>query len=321
MSKISLIGAGQIGGTLAHLIGLKELVDEVVLFDVASGVAKGKGLDIAQSSSVDGFNVKFSGTDKYEDIKGSDVIIITAGVPRKPGMSRDDLLGINLKIIKQVAEGIKINAPNAFVICITNPLDVMVMAFQKYSGLPVHKVVGMAGILDSSRFKLFLSEELNVPVKEIDAMVMGGHGDTMVPLPRFTKVSGQPLMELVKQGKISDEKLESINQRTRDGGAEIVKYLEKGSAFYAPAASGVEMAEAFLKDQKKLLPCAAYLHGEYGINNVYAGVPVIIGNEGVEKIEEIDLNENEKTEFNNSVEAVIKLWDAASKIDPDLNKD
>ena len=321
MSKISLIGAGQIGGTLAHLIGLKELVDEVVLFDVASGVAKGKGLDIAQSSSVDGFNVKFSGTDKYEDIKGSDVIIITAGVPRKPGMSRDDLLGINLKIIKQVAEGIKNNAPNAFVICITNPLDVMVMAFQKYSGLPVNKVIGMAGILDSSRFKLFLSEELNVPVKEIDAMVMGGHGDTMVPLPRFTKVSGQPLMELVKEGKISEEKLESINQRTRDGGAEIVKYLEKGSAFYAPAASGVEMAEAFLKDQKKLLPCAAYLHGEYGINNVYAGVPVIIGNEGVEKIEEIDLNENEKTEFNNSVEAVIKLWDAASKIDPDLNKD
>ena len=236
-------------------------------------------------------------------------------------MSRDDLLGINLKIIKQVAEGIKTNAPNAFVICITNPLDVMVMAFQKYSGLPVNKVVGMAGILDSSRFKLFLSEELNVPVREIDAMVMGGHGDTMVPLPRFTKVSGKPLMDLLKEGKISEEKLESINQRTRDGGAEIVKYLEKGSAFYAPAASGVEMAEAFLKDQKKLLPCAAHLHGEYGINNVYAGVPVIIGKEGVERIEEIDLNENEKTEFNNSVEAVIKLWDAASKIDPDLNKD
>ncbi len=321
MSKISLIGAGQIGGTLAHLIGLKELVNEVVLFDVASGIAKGKGLDIAQSSSVDGFNVKFSGSDNYEDIKDSDVIIITAGVPRKPGMSRDDLLGINLKIIKQVAEGIKVNAPNAFVICITNPLDVMVMAFQKYSGLPANKVVGMAGILDSSRFKLFLSEELNVPVREIDAMVMGGHGDTMVPLPRFTKVSGKPLMDLLKDGKISEEKLESINQRTRDGGAEIVKYLEKGSAFYAPAASGVEMAEAFLKDQKKLLPCAAHLHGEYGINNVYAGVPVIIGKEGVERIEEIDLNENEKTEFNNSVEAVIKLWDAASKIDPDLNKD
>ena len=321
MTKISLVGAGQIGGTLAHLIGLKELVNEVVLFDVASGVAKGKGLDIAQSSSVDGFNVKFSGTDNYEDIKGSDVIIITAGVPRKPGMSRDDLLGINLKIIKQVAEGIKTNAPNAFVICITNPLDVMVMAFQKYSGLPANKVVGMAGILDSSRFKLFLSEELNVPVREIDAMVMGGHGDTMVPLPRFTKVSGKPLMDLLKEGKISEEKLESINQRTRDGGAEIVKYLEKGSAFYAPAASGVEMAEAFLKDQKKLLPCAAHLHGEYGINNVYAGVPVIIGKEGVERIEEIDLNEDEKTEFNNSVEAVIKLWDVASKIDPDLNKD
>ena len=321
MSKISLIGAGQIGGTLAHLIGLKELVNEVVLFDVASGIAKGKALDIAQSSSVDGFNVKFSGTDNYEDIKDSDVIIITAGVPRKPGMSRDDLLGINLKIIKQVAEGIKVNAPNAFVICITNPLDVMVMAFQKYSGLPANKVVGMAGILDSSRFKLFLSEELNVPVREIDAMVMGGHGDTMVPLPRFTKVSGKPLMDLLKDGKISEEKLESINQRTRDGGAEIVKFLEKGSAFYAPAASGIEMAEAFLKDQKKLLPCAAHLHGEYGINNVYAGVPVIIGKEGVERIDEIDLNENEKTEFNNSVEAVIKLWDAASKIDPDLNKD
>ena len=321
MSKISLIGAGQIGGTLAHLIGLKELVNEVVLFDVASGIAKGKALDIAQSSSVDGFNVKFSGTDNYEDIKDSDVIIITAGVPRKPGMSRDDLLGINLKIIKQVAEGIKVNAPNAFVICITNPLDVMVMAFQKYSGLPANKVVGMAGILDSSRFKLFLSEELNVPVREIDAMVMGGHGDTMVPLPRFTKVSGKPLMDLLKDGKISEEKLESINQRTRDGGAEIVKYLEKGSAFYAPAASGVEMAEAFLKDQKKLLPCAAHLHGEYGINNVYAGVPVVIGKEGVERIDEIDLNENEKKEFNNSVEAVIKLWDAASKIDPDLNKD
>ena len=303
--KISLIGAGQIGGTLAHLIGTKEVVNEVVLFDVASGIAKGKALDIAQSSSVDGFNVKFSGTDNYEDIKDSDVIIITAGVPRKPGMSRDDLLGINLKIIKQVAEGIKVNAPNAFVICITNPLDVMVMAFQKYSGLPANKVVGMAGILDSSRFKLFLSEELNVPVREIDAMVMGGHGDTMVPLPRFTKVSGKPLMDLLKDGKISEEKLESINQRTRDGGAEIVKYLEKGSAFYAPAASGVEMAEAFLKDQKKLLPCAAHLHGEYGINNVYAGVPVIIGKEGVERIDEIDLNENEKTEFNNSVEAAV----------------
>ena len=321
MKKISLIGAGQIGGTLAHLIGIKELVDEVVLFDVASGIAKGKSLDIAQSSSIDGFNVKFLGTDNYQDIKDSDVIIITAGVPRKPGMSRDDLLGINLKIIKQVAEGVRLNAPDAFIICITNPLDVMVMAFQKYSKLPTNKVVGMAGILDTSRFKLFLSEEFKVPVREIDAMVMGGHGDTMVPLPRFTKVLGKSLIELVKEGKISLDKLESINQRTRDGGAEIVKYLEKGSAFYAPAASGVEMAESYLKNQKKILPCAAYLHGEYGINNVYAGVPVVIGKDGVERIEEINLNENEKNEFNNSVEAVIKLWDVASKIDPDLNND
>ena len=320
MKKISLIGAGQIGGTLAHLIGLKELADEVILFDVASGIAKGKALDIAQSSSVDGFNVKFSGTDNYKNIKNSDVIIITAGVPRKPGMSRDDLLGINLKIMKQVAEGVKQNAPDAFVICITNPLDVMVMAFQKFSGLPTNKVVGMAGILDSSRFKLFLSLELNIPVKEIDAMVMGGHGDTMVPLPRFTKVSGKPLLDLVKSGKISMEKLEAINQRTRDGGAEIVKFLEKGSAFYAPAASGVEMAQAFLKDEKKMLPCAAFLNGEYDIKNIYAGVPIIVGKKGVEKIEVINLDEKEKSEFINSVNAVKKLWDAASKIDPDLAK-
>ena len=289
------------------------------LFDVASGIAKGKALDIAQSSSVDGFKVKFSGTDNYEDIKNSDVIIITAGVPRKPGMSRDDLLGINLKIIKQVGEGIKTHAPDAFVICITNPLDVMVMAFQKFSGLSPDKVVGMAGILDTSRFKLFLSLELDVPVKEIEAMVMGGHGDTMVPLPRFTKVSGKPLLDLVKEGKISKDKLESINQRTRDGGAEIVKYLEKGSAFYAPAASGVEMAEAYLKDSKKMLPCAAHLNGQYGISNIYAGVPVIVGKNGIEKIEEIELDENEKSEFNNSVDAVKKLWEAASKIDPSLN--
>ncbi len=319
MKKISLIGAGQIGGTLAHLIGIKELAKEVILFDVASGIAKGKALDIAQSSSIDGFNVKFIGTDKYEDIKNSDVIIITAGVPRKPGMSRDDLLGINLKIIKQVAEGIKQHSPNAFVICITNPLDVMVMAFQKYSKLPTNKVVGMAGILDTSRFKLFLSLELNVPVKEIEAMVMGGHGDTMVPLPRFTKVSGKPLLNIVKEGKISAEKLESINQRTRDGGAEIVKYLEKGSAFYAPAASGVEMATSYLKDEKKVLPCAAYLDGQYGIKNLYAGVPVIIGKNGVEKIKEIDLDDKEKSQFMHSINAVKKLWDAASKIDPDLN--
>ncbi|MDA9653672.1 malate dehydrogenase [Candidatus Pelagibacter sp.] len=320
MKKISLIGAGQIGGTLAHLIGTKELVDEVVLFDVASGIAKGKALDIAQSSSVDGFNVKFSGTDDYKDIKNSDVIIITAGVPRKPGMSRDDLLGINLKIIKQVADGIKLNAPDAFVICITNPLDVMVMAFQKFSGLSAKKVVGMAGILDSSRFKLFLSLELNVPVKEIDAMVMGGHGDTMVPMPRFTKVKGKPLLEMIKNGKISKERLEEINQRTRDGGAEIVKYLEKGSAFYAPAASGVQMAEAYLRDEKKLLPCAIQLNGEYGVSNVYAGVPVVIGKDGVEKIEQVDLDEKERKEFMHSIDAVKALWEAASKIDPDLSK-
>ena len=320
MTKISLIGAGQIGGTLAHLIGTKELVDEVVLFDVASGIAKGKALDIAQSSSVDGFNVKFSGTDDYKDIKDSDVIIITAGVPRKPGMSRGDLLGINLKIIKQVAQGIKQNAPNAFVICITNPLDVMVMAFQKFSGLPSNKVVGMAGILDSSRFKLFLALELNVAVKEIEAMVMGGHGDTMVPMPRFTKVLGRPLLDLVKEGKITQERLEEINQRTRDGGAEIVKFLENGSAFYAPAASGVQMAEAYLNDQKKLLPCAVQLNGEYSVSNVYAGVPVIIGKGGVEKIEEVSLDNNEKKEFIHSIDAVKALWEAASKIDPDLSK-
>ena len=317
--KISLIGAGQIGGTLAHLLGLKEVASEIVLFDVAAGVAKGKALDIAQSSSVDGFNVKLSGTDDYKDIKNSDVIIITAGVPRKPGMSRDDLLGINLKIMKKVAEGIRKNCPEAFVICITNPLDVMVMALQKYSNLPKNKVVGMAGILDSSRYKLFLSEEFNVPVKKIEALVMGGHGDTMVPLPGFTKIDGKKLLDLVDDGKITNEKIESINQRTRDGGAEIVKYLEKGSAYYAPAASGVEMAKSYLNDEKKLLPCAVYINGEYGVKDIYAGVPVIIGKKGVEKIEEINLRDNEKVEFQKSVEAVKKLWQAAIKIDPDLN--
>ena len=320
MKKISLIGAGQIGGTLAHLIGLKKLAGEVVLFDVASGIAKGKALDIAQSSSVDGFDVKFSGTDNYEDIKDSDVIIITAGVPRKPGMSRDDLLGINLKIIKQVSEGIKKYSPNSFVICITNPLDVMVMALQKYSKLPANKVVGMAGILDSSRFKLFLSLEFNVPVKDIETLVMGGHGDTMVPLPRFTKISGKSLDQLIDDGKISKERLEEIVQRTRDGGAEIIKFLEKGSAFYAPAASGIEMTESYLKNLKKLLPCAAYLNGEYGVDKIYAGVPVIIGSKGVEKIEEFQLNELEKREFENSIHAVKELWKAACKIDGDLIK-
>ena len=315
--KITLIGAGQIGGTLAHLIALKGLAD-VVLFDVALGLAKGKALDIAQSSPISSFDINLKGTDDYSDTKNSDVIIVTAGVPRKPGMTRDDLLGINLKIIKQVAQGIKKNSPDAFVICITNPLDVMVMALQKYSGLPANKVVGMAGILDSSRFKLFLSLELNVPVKDIEAMVMGGHGDTMVPLPRFTKVSGKPLLDLVKEGKISEERLESINQRTRDGGAEIVKFLEKGSAFYAPAASGTQMAEAYLNNSKQILPCAVFLNGEYGFKDVYAGVPVVIGKNGVEKIEEIELDEKERKEFNHSVESVKKLWDAATSIDPDL---
>ena len=315
--KISLIGAGQIGGTLAHLIGLKEL-GNVFLFDVALGIAKGKALDIAQSSSVDGFDVKLIGTDQYDDIKSSDVIIITAGVPRKPGMSRDDLLEINLKIIKQVSEGIKKHAPNAFVICITNPLDVIVMAFQKYSELPTNKVVGMAGVLDTSRFKLFLSLELKVPVKQIEALVMGGHGDTMVPLPRYTKVSGKSLETLISEGKISKERLDQIVQRTRNGGAEIIKFLKMGSAYYAPAASGVEMAESYLKDQKKLLPCAAYLNGEYGVKNLYAGVPVIIGSSGVEKIKELSLNNEEKKQFKKSIDAVNNLWMSACKIDPKL---
>ena len=315
--KISLIGAGQIGGTLAHLIGLKELGD-IVLFDVASGIAKGKALDIAQSSSIDGFDVRLTGTDQYKDIKSSDVIIITAGVPRKPGMSRDDLLEINLKIIKQVSEGVKKHAPNAFVICITNPLDVIVMAFQKYSKLPTNKVIGMAGVLDSSRFKLFLSLEFKVSVKQIETLVMGGHGDTMVPLPRYTKVSGKSLETLISEGKISKERLDQIIQKTRDGGAEIIKLLEKSSAYYAPAASGVEMAESYLKDQKKLLPCAAYLNGEYGVKNLYAGVPVIIGSKGVEKIEELILNEEEKKQFEKSINAVNNLWLSACKIDSSL---
>ncbi len=314
MKKISLIGAGQIGGTLAHLIGLKELADEVVMFDVASGIAKGKALDIAQSSSVDGFNVKFLGTDNYEDIKNSDVIIITAGVPRKPGMTRDDLLEINLKIIKEVATGVKKYSPNSFVICITNPLDVIVMAFQKYSGLPKNKVVGMAGILDSSRFKYFLSQELKVPVKNIKSLVLGGHGDTMVPMLKHTFINKKPLNTIIKK-----ETLDLIVDRTRKGGAEIVKYLEKGSAFYAPAASGVEMAESYIKDLKKTLPCAAYLNGEYGVKNVYAGVPVIIGKDGVEKIIEIKLEKNELENFKVSTKAVENLFLDAIKIDKELS--
>ena len=315
--KISLIGAGQIGGTLAHLIGLKELAD-VVLFDVVEGIAKGKALDIAQSSSVDGFNINLMGTSNYAYTKDSDVIIITAGIPRKPGMTRDDLLGTNLKIIKQVAEGIKKTLPNAFVICITNPLDVIVMALQKYSGLPTNKVVGMAGILDSSRFKYFLSQEIKVPVNNINTLVLGGHGDTMVPMSNQTTINGKPLKQLVAENKISQEKLDLIIERTRKGGVEIVKLLEKGSAFYAPAASGVEMAESYIKNLRKTLPCAAYLNGEYGVKNLYAGVPVIIGNQGVEKVIELSLDENEKANFYLSVKAVKVLFEAAIKIDDDL---
>ena len=315
--KITLIGAGQIGGTLAHLIALKNLAD-VVLFDVAAGIAKGKALDIAQSSPVDRFNINLSGTDNYEDTENSDVIIITAGVPRKPGMTRDDLLGINLKIIKQVAEGIKKTSPNAFVICITNPLDVIVMALQKYSGLPKNKVVGMAGILDSSRFIYFLSQELNVSVNKIKSFVLGGHGDSMVAMLGATEVDGKKISDLVNEGKLSQKKLDEIIDRTKKGGAEIVKYLEKGSAFYAPAASGVEMAESFLKDLKKQLPCAAHLNGEYDTKDIYAGVPVIIGSGGVEKIIELELNTEEKKNFKKSVEAVKDLFNAAKKIDTSL---
>ena len=312
--KISLIGAGQIGGTLAHLIALKELAD-VVLFDVAEGIAKGKALDIAQSSSVDGFNVNISGTSNYEDTKNSDVIIITAGVPRKPGMTRDDLLGINLKIIKQVADGIKHTSPNAFVICITNPLDVIVMALQKYSGLPKNMVVGMAGILDTSRFKYFLSQELKTPVSKINSLVLGGHGDTMVSMLNHTTVDGVAVLDLVKESKLKKDILDSIIERTKNGGAEIVKLLEKGSAFYAPAASGVEMAESYLKDLKKQLPCAVYLNGQYGVKDLYAGVPVIIGKSGIEKIVEIDLSSEEKQNFDHSINAVKELFEAAKKID------
>ena len=315
--KITLIGAGQIGGTLAHLIALKDLAD-VVLFDVAAGIAKGKALDIAQSSPVDEFNINLSGTDNYEDTKNSDVIIVTAGVPRKPGMTRDDLLGINLKIIKQVAEGIKKTSPNAFVICITNPLDVIVMALQKYSGLPKNKVVGMAGILDSSRFIYFLSQELKVSVNKIKSFVLGGHGDSMVAMLGATVVEGKKITDLVNEGKISKEKLDQIIDRTKKGGAEIVKLLEKGSAFYAPAASGVEMAECYLKDLKKQLPCAVYLDGEYGTKDIYAGVPAIIGSKGVEKVIELDLSAEEKDNFDNSIKAVKELFDAAKKIDPEL---
>ena len=317
MKKISLIGAGQIGGTLAHLIALKKLAN-VVLFDVSEGLAKGKALDIAQSSAVEGFNVNIKGTSNYEDTKDSDVIIITAGVPRKPGMSRDDLLAINLKIIKQVSDGIKTTSPKAFVICITNPLDVIVSALQKYTNFKHNKVVGMAGILDTSRFIFFLSEHLGVETSKIKSFVLGGHGDSMVAMLNHTYIDGKPISELVKNGKLKKDKLDFIINRTKNGGAEIVKFLEKGSAFYAPASSGVEMADSYLNNKKKQLPCAAFVNGEYGVKSLYVGVPVIIGSGGVEKVIEIDLSPTEKENFNKSIDSVKNLYEAAIKIDPTL---
>jgi len=315
--KIALIGAGQIGGTLAHLAALKELGD-IVLFDIAEGTPQGKALDIAQSGPVEGFDASLKGANSYEDIAGADVCIVTAGVPRKPGMSRDDLLGINLKVMKAVGEGIKAHAPNAFVICITNPLDAMVWALREFSGLPHNKVVGMAGVLDAGRFRHFLSVEFNVSMKDVTAFVLGGHGDTMVPLVRYSTVAGIPLPDLVSMGWTSQEKLDSIVQRTRDGGAEIVGLLKTGSAFYAPAASAIEMAEAYLKDQKRLLPCAAYVDGAYGLNGMYVGVPTILGAGGVERVVDIKLNADEQAMMNKSIDAVKGLVAACKAIDPSL---
>jgi malate dehydrogenase len=315
--KIALIGAGQIGGTLAHLIALKELGD-VILFDIAEGTPQGKSLDIAQSGPVEGFDAALTGTNSYADLAGADVCIVTAGVPRKPGMSRDDLLGINLKVMKSVGEGIKAHAPNAFVICITNPLDAMVWALREFSGLPHHKVVGMAGVLDSARFRHFLSVEFNVSMKDVTAFVLGGHGDTMVPSVRYSTVGGIPLPNLVAMGWTTQEKLDAIVQRTRDGGAEIVGLLKTGSAFYAPAASAVEMAEAFLKDQKRLLPCAAHVKGPYGLDGIYVGVPVIIGAGGVERVVEVKLDASEKAMLDKSIDAVKGLVAACKGIDPSL---
>ncbi len=317
--KISLIGSGQIGGTLAHLISLKELGD-VVIFDILSGLPEGKSLDIAQSGAVERFNANLKGTTSYSDIKDSDVIIVTAGVPRKEGMSRDDLLSINAKVMKQVGEGIKKYSPNAFVICITNPLDVMVLALQKYSGLPAEKVIGMAGVLDSSRFRLFLSQEFGVSIEDVTAFVLGGHGDTMVPLSRYSTVAGIPIPDLIDMGWSTKEKIERVIQRTRDGGAEIVKLLKTGSAYYAPASSAIEMAEAYIKDKKKVLPCASYLDGEYGVKDLYVGVPVIIGKRGVEKVIEIKFDSTEKEMFQKSVDAVRKLTQDLFKLDTDLSK-
>ena len=311
--KIALIGAGNIGGTLAHLIGLKELGD-VVMFDVFPGVAAGKALDIMQSGPVDGFDSAMSGTGDYAAIAGSDVVIITAGFPRMPGMSRDDLVSKNAGVIAQVAEGVKQHCPNAFVIVITNPLDAMVWVFREKSGLPANKVVGMAGVLDSSRFRLFLAQEFNVSVEDVTAFVLGGHGDTMVPLTRYSTVAGIPVPDLVKMGWSTQEKIDAICARTANGGGEIVKLLEKGSAFYAPAASAIAMAESYLKDKKRVLPCAAWLTGQYGIKDLYVGVPVVIGAGGVERIVEIELNAGEKAAFEKSCGAVRELIDASKKL-------
>ena len=315
--KIALIGAGQIGGTLAHLIALKELGD-VVLFDIAEGIPQGKALDLAESGPVEPFDASLKGTNDYADIAGADVCVVTAGVPRKPGMSRDDLLGINLKVMKSVGEGIAANAPNAFVICITNPLDAMVWALREFSGLPHEKVVGMAGVLDSARFRHFLAEEFNVSMKDVTAFVLGGHGDTMVPLARYSTVAGIPLPDLVDMGWTTQEKLDAIVQRTRDGGAEIVGLLKTGSAFYAPAASAIEMAEAYLKDQKRVLPCAAWVDGALGLKGMYVGVPTVIGAGGIERVVDIKLAKDEQAMFDNSVSAVKGLVDACKGIDETL---
>jgi malate dehydrogenase len=315
--KIALIGAGQIGGTLAHLVALKELGD-VILFDIAEGTPQGKALDIAQSGPIEGFDASLKGANSYADIAGADVCIVTAGVPRKPGMSRDDLLGINLKVMKAVGEGLKAHAPKAFVICITNPLDAMVWALREFSGLPHHMVVGMAGVLDAGRFRHFLSVEFNVSMRDVTAFVLGGHGDTMVPLARYSTVAGIPLPDLVKMGWTTQDKLDAIIQRTRDGGAEIVGLLKTGSAFYAPAASAIEMAEAYLKDQKRLLPCAAYVDGAFGLTGMYVGVPVILGAGGVERLVEIQMTEDETAMFQKSVDAVKGLVAACKAIDPTL---
>jgi malate dehydrogenase len=316
-SKIALIGAGMIGGTLAHLVGLKELGD-VVLFDIVEGIPGAKGLDIWQAGAVEGFDANIKPASTYAEIEGADVIIITAGVPRKPGMSRDDLLGINIKVMDQVGAGIKKYAPNAFVIVVTNPLDAMVWALQKSCGLPHKKVIGMAGVLDTGRFRRFLADELKVSVEDVTALVLGGHGDDMVPITRYSTVAGIPLPDLVKTGWLKQDRLDAIVERTRKGGGEIVNLLKNGSAFYAPASSAIQMAESYLKDKRRVLPCAAHLNGEYGVKGLYVGVPVVIGANGVEKIVEFDLNAAERQMFMKSVESVKGLVEACQKIAPQL---